>query len=96
VHSLNFWLRVLLPLAMVASHPDMLKPSTIDESELLKLVENNFLPDHAAPQWWPTKGEDIPTPNNKQIVVLTSFSNADSSSPHVISSAVFCTTIRLN
>jgi hypothetical protein len=70
-HSVIFWLRVL-PRSMVASHPDMFKPSTVDESKLLKLVENRFLPDRAVLQCWLAKREDIPTPNTKEIVVLTS------------------------
>jgi hypothetical protein len=43
-------LRVLLPHAMAASHPEMFQPSNADENELLKLVENCFLPDHAVLQ----------------------------------------------
>jgi hypothetical protein len=34
----------LSTLAMTASHPDMFKSSSIDEGELLKLVENHLLP----------------------------------------------------
>jgi hypothetical protein len=58
---------------MAASHLEMFKPSSVDESELLKLVENHLLPNCAMLQWRPVKGEDIPTPNIKDIVVLTSF-----------------------
>jgi hypothetical protein len=58
---------------MVVSHPMMLQKSTVDEEELLKLVANHFLLDHKVLQWRPTKGEDIPTPNTNEIVVLSSF-----------------------
>jgi hypothetical protein len=58
---------------MDASHPEMFQTSTADENELLKLVENQFLPDRVVLQWRPTKVEDIPTPNIKEIVVLSSF-----------------------
>jgi hypothetical protein len=58
---------------MVASHPTMFQKSTAYESEILKLVENHFLPDREVLQWWPTNGEDIPTPNTNEIVVLSSF-----------------------
>jgi hypothetical protein len=51
----------------------MFQISTADESELLKLVKNRFLQDRAMLQWWPVKGEDIPTPNTKKIVMLTPF-----------------------
>jgi hypothetical protein len=36
---------------MVASHPEMFLPSTVDEDELLKLVENHLLPSRAILQW---------------------------------------------
>jgi hypothetical protein len=58
---------------MAASHPEMFQPSTVDESVLLKLVENHLLPSCVILQWQPTKDEDIPTPNTNKIVVLTSF-----------------------
>jgi hypothetical protein len=58
---------------MAASHPDMFQQSIVDESEILKLVENCFLPTRAVLQWRPAKGEDIPTPNTKEIVVFSSF-----------------------
>jgi hypothetical protein len=58
---------------MAASNPEMFQQSIADESEILKLVENHFLPDHTVLQWWPTKGEDFPIPNTKEIVVFSSF-----------------------
>jgi hypothetical protein len=58
---------------MAAFNLEMCETSTTNESKLLKLVENHFLPDHAILQWWRAKGEDIPTPNTKEIVVLFSF-----------------------
>jgi hypothetical protein len=63
----------LLPHAMATSHAEMFQPSTADESEILKLVKNQFLPDRAVLRWQPMKGEDIPMPNTKEIVVLSSF-----------------------
>jgi hypothetical protein len=36
-------------------------------------VEKNLHPSHTMLQWRPTKGEDIPTPNTKEIVVLLAF-----------------------
>jgi hypothetical protein len=51
----------------------MFQQSIADESEILKLVENYFLLNHAMLQWWPAKGEDIPTPNTKEIVMFSSF-----------------------
>jgi hypothetical protein len=58
---------------MAASHRKMFKPSSMDESELFKLVDYHLLPNCATLQWRLVKGEDIPTPNTKEIVVLTSF-----------------------
>jgi hypothetical protein len=58
---------------MAASHPHMFQQSVVDESKILKLVENHFLPDRLMLQWQPTAGEDIPTPNTKEIVVFSSF-----------------------
>jgi hypothetical protein len=57
---------------MTASYLKMFRPSTIDEGELLKLVENHLLHSHAILQWQLAKDEDIPTPNTNEIVVLTS------------------------
>jgi hypothetical protein len=51
----------------------MFQPSTVDEGELLKLIENHLLSSSAILQWQPTKDEDIPTSNTNEIVVLTSF-----------------------
>jgi hypothetical protein len=58
---------------MAASHLHMFQQSTVDESKILKLVENQFLPDRVVLQWWPAAGEDILTPNIKEIVVFSSF-----------------------
>jgi hypothetical protein len=46
---------------MAASHPDKFKPSSVDEVELLKLIENYLLPSHVVLQWRLAKDEDIPT-----------------------------------
>jgi hypothetical protein len=58
---------------MVTSHLNMFQQSTVDESEILKLVENHFLLNRAMLQWRPAKGVDIPTPNTKEIMVFSSF-----------------------
>ena len=58
---------------MAASHPEMFKPSSIDESEILKLVDDHLLPPRAVLQWRPAKDEEIPTPNTNEIVVSKSF-----------------------
>jgi hypothetical protein len=58
---------------MAASHPHLFQPSIVNEKDIHKLVANRFLPDRAMLQWRPTTGEDIPTPNTKEIVVFSSF-----------------------
>jgi hypothetical protein len=58
---------------MVASHPHLFQQSVTDESEIHKLVKNCFLPDRTMLQWRPATGEEIPTPNMKEIVVFSSF-----------------------
>jgi hypothetical protein len=58
---------------MAASHLDMFKPSSIDEGELHKLVENHILPSCVVLQWRLAKDEDIRTPNTNKIVVLNLF-----------------------
>jgi hypothetical protein len=58
---------------MAASHSEMFQKSTTDESGILKLVHNHFLLDCGVLLWRPTNGEDIPTPNTNEIVVLSSF-----------------------
>jgi hypothetical protein len=57
---------------MAASHPHMFQQSFEYESKIFKLVENHFLSDRAVLQWRPAKGEVIPTPNMKEIVVFSS------------------------
>jgi hypothetical protein len=51
----------------------LFRPSTIDESELIKLVDNRLRPSRAVLQWHLAKDEDIPTPNTNEIVVFTAF-----------------------
>jgi hypothetical protein len=58
---------------MAASHPEMFKNSSIDESKMLKLVDDHLLPPHAILQWRLTKGEEIPIPNTNEIVVSKAF-----------------------
>jgi hypothetical protein len=58
---------------MVASHPHLFQLFVADESEIYKLVTNHFLSDRAMLQWCPVVGEDLPTPNTKEIVVFSSF-----------------------
>jgi hypothetical protein len=50
----------------------MLKIS-VDEEEILKLIKDHLVPLRAILQWWPTKGEDIPTPSTLEIVVSKAF-----------------------
>jgi hypothetical protein len=58
---------------MAASHPHMFSQSAANESGIFKLVEHHFLLNRVILQWWSTIGEDIPTPNTKEIVVFSSF-----------------------
>jgi hypothetical protein len=58
---------------MATSHPHLFRQSTADETDILKLVENHFVSDHATLQWLPAAGEDIPTSNTNEIVVFSSF-----------------------
>jgi hypothetical protein len=58
---------------MAASHLHLFQLSVADESEIRKLVVNHFLPDRAMLQWYPTAGEDLPTPTMNEIVVFFSF-----------------------
>jgi hypothetical protein len=81
---------------MAASHLHLFQSSIADESEIYKLTANHFLPDHAVLQWCPATGEDIPTLNTNEIVVFSSFFNADSASRPVISSVDSLTTIKSN
>jgi hypothetical protein len=66
---------------MVTSGPEMFKKSTAYESEILKLVQNHFLPDREVLRWQPTNGGDIPTLNTDEIVVLSSFFQHEFSIP---------------
>jgi hypothetical protein len=45
----------------------------MDENEIRKLIANHFHLERVVPQWCPTVGEDILTPNTKEIVVFSSF-----------------------
>jgi hypothetical protein len=68
-HCLGFF-----PLTpMVASHSEMFQKSIADERKIWKLVRNHFLLEREVLQWQPANGEDIPTPNTNEIVVLSSF-----------------------
>jgi hypothetical protein len=58
---------------MATSRPKMFQKSTVDESEIWKMVQNHFLPDREVLWWRPANGEDIPTPSTNEIVVLCSF-----------------------
>jgi hypothetical protein len=57
---------------MAASHPHLFQPPVVDESEILKLVANYFLPDRTVLQWRLAAREYIPTPNTNEIVVFSS------------------------
>jgi hypothetical protein len=43
------------------------------QSEVQQLVDDHILAPHSILQWWPAKGEDILTPNTKEIVVMKPF-----------------------
>jgi hypothetical protein len=58
---------------MAASCPDIFKTSTIGKVEVQQLVDDHILAPHSVLQWWPAKGEDILTPNTKEIVVMKPF-----------------------
>jgi hypothetical protein len=58
---------------LATSCPETFKASTIDEEEILKLVEDHLVSILVVLQWWPTKGEDIPTSNTQEIMVLKAF-----------------------
>jgi hypothetical protein len=58
---------------MAASHPGIFQKSTANESKILKLVQNHFLPDCEVLRWQLANGDDIPTPNTNEIMVLSSF-----------------------
>jgi hypothetical protein len=58
---------------MATSHPHLFQSSIADESEICKLVSNHILLDRVVLQWHPTTGEDLKTPNTKEIVVFSSF-----------------------
>jgi hypothetical protein len=41
----------------------------IDETKILKLIDDHLVPPPAVLQWWLAKDEEIPTPNTNEIVV---------------------------
>jgi hypothetical protein len=53
---------------MAASHPEIFRPSTVDESKPLKLIDNHLLPNHAVLQWRPAKDGDV-TPCVTKILI---------------------------
>jgi hypothetical protein len=58
---------------MATSHPHLFQRFNVDENEICKLVKNHFLIDRAMLQWPPAAGEDMPTPNTKEIIVFSPF-----------------------
>jgi hypothetical protein len=60
-------------IPVAASRPEMFKSSSIDESEIRKLVDDHLLPPRAILQLRLAKDEEIPTPNTNEIVVSKSF-----------------------
>jgi hypothetical protein len=74
----------------------MFQKSTTDESGIHKLVTNQFLPDREVLQRWPAKGEDIPTPNRKEILVFSSFFSHGFGLPSVNFSMVSIITTKLS
>jgi hypothetical protein len=51
----------------------MFRPSTVNEDDLNKLVDDHLLPSQVILQWLLAKDEDISTPNTNEIVVSTAF-----------------------
>jgi hypothetical protein len=70
---------------MATSHPHMSQQSTADESEILKFVENQFLPYRVVLQGWSAIGVDIPTPNTNKLRCSPPSSSGDLDSWHVTS-----------
>jgi hypothetical protein len=60
-------------LAIAASHRHLFQPLVSDENEIHKLVASHFLLDRTGLQLRHVIGEDIMTPNTKEIVVFASF-----------------------
>jgi hypothetical protein len=58
---------------MATSHPYLFQQSIAVENKIFKLVKNHFLSYRVVLQWRPAIGEDIPTPNTKEIMVFSSF-----------------------
>jgi hypothetical protein len=62
--GLFFFLHVILhPHSHGHLIPKVLKASSIDEEEILKLDDDHLMPARAVLQWQPAKGKDIPTMN---------------------------------
>ena len=55
---------------MAAAHPEKFSASSVDEASIQELVDNFFLKDKATMLWRPAQGEELPTPNTNEIVVL--------------------------
>ena len=55
---------------MAAAHPEKFSASSVDETSIQELVDNFFLKDKATMLWRPAQGEELPTPNTNEIVVL--------------------------
>jgi hypothetical protein len=66
-------------------HP--FQQSVADEIEIHKLAENHFLLDRTMLQWYPAAGENIPTPNTKDIMVFSHSCSADLAFLHATSCA---------
>jgi hypothetical protein len=64
-------------------HP--FQQSVADEIEIHKLAENHFLLDRTMLQWYPAAGENIPTPNTKDIMVFSHSCSADLAFLHATS-----------
>jgi hypothetical protein len=55
---------------MVASHPKMFSISMVNEADLALLVEDGLLAPQVVLQWLAAYGEDIPTHNTQEILVM--------------------------
>jgi hypothetical protein len=66
----NFRCRQSLSSFFICARPEIFMNSTINEAEILQLVEDNLLAPRLVLQWRLAKGEDIPTTNTQEIVVM--------------------------
>jgi hypothetical protein len=62
---------------MVVPCPEMFKTITIDEEEILKLIEDCIVPARAVLQWMLAKGDEFPLPTLEKSWCQKPFSSED-------------------